>query len=74
MATDPVPALLALVRDQPDPRTVSNWITAYLGKRSARDKRLALQSLKLEFEARQSAEPRIAGLVLRVVEKLQADS
>ena len=53
---------------------MSNWITAYLGKRSARDKRLALQSLKLEFEARQSAEPRIAGLVLRVVEKLQADS
>jgi hypothetical protein len=70
MARDPGPALLALVQDKLDPRAVSQWITAYLGKRSTREKRLALQALQLEFQSRHSAEPRAAGLVLRVIENL----
>jgi hypothetical protein len=45
-------------------------IHAYLGKRTDREKRLALQALQLEFQSRLSKEPRAAGLVLRVVEKL----
>lgn len=73
MGADPIPALLALVRERPDPRAITNWIVAYLGKRSARDRRLALQTLRLEFEARQTADPRGSGLVLRVIEKLQTD-
>ena len=73
MATDPIPALLALVHDKPDPRVVSDWIVAYLGKRSGRDRRLVLQTLRLEFEARQTTEPRTAGLVLRVIQNLLTD-
>ena len=73
MGSDPVPALLALVRERPDPRAVTNWIVAYLGKRSARDRRLALQTLQLEFESRQAADPRESGLVLRVIQRLQTD-
>ena len=69
MATDPVPALLALVRDRPDPRAVSNWISAYLGKRAAPDRRRALETLRSEFASRLAADPRAAGLVLRVVER-----
>jgi hypothetical protein len=70
LARDPAPALLALVQDRLDPRAISQWITAYLGKRSDREKRLALQALQLEFQSRVIAEPRAAGLVLRVVQNL----
>lgn len=73
MARDPVPAVLALVQDKLDPRAVSQWITAYLGKRSPREKRLALQALQLEFQSRLATEPRAAGLVLRVIENLLAE-
>jgi hypothetical protein len=52
---------------------VTNWITAYLGKRSDRDKRLALQMLRMEFESRKATSPRAAGLVLRVIENLSAE-
>ncbi|MGZ6195990.1 MAG: hypothetical protein ACXWML_12275 [Candidatus Binataceae bacterium] len=72
MATDPVPALLALVKDRPDPRTASNWISAYLGKRAAPDRRRALAMLQSEFKARLAAEPRAATLILRVLEKIIA--
>jgi hypothetical protein len=72
MARDPGPALLALVQEKLDPRAVSQWITAYLGKRSEREKRLALQALQLEFQSRMANEPRSAGLVLRVIENLLA--
>ena len=72
MATDPVPALLALVKDRPDPRAASNWISAYLGKRPAPDRRRALEMLQTEFKARLTSEPRAAGLILRVVEKILA--
>ena len=72
MAADPVPALLALIKDRPDPRAVSNWITAYLGKRDAKDRKRALASLQAEFEARKAADPRGAGMVLGIVAKLQA--
>jgi hypothetical protein len=73
MAREPGPALLALVQEKLDPRAVSQWITAYLGKRTTREKRLALQALQLEFRSRQAAEPRAAGLVLRVIENLLAE-
>jgi hypothetical protein len=52
---------------------VTNWITAYLGKRSDRDKRLVLQMLRMEFESRKATRPRAAGLVLRVIENLSAE-
>ncbi len=61
---------MALVEDRLDPRVVSQWITAYLGKRPDREKRLALQALQLEFQSRLAATPRDAGLVLRVIENL----
>ncbi len=71
MATDPVPALLALIKDRPDPRAVSAWIIAYLGKRDAKDRKRALASLQAEFESRKAADPRGAGMVLGIVTKLQ---
>jgi len=73
MGADPIPALLALLGERPDPRAVTNWIVAYLGKRSARDRQTALQNLRVEFEARQAADPRGSGLVLKVIQRLQAD-
>jgi hypothetical protein len=73
MAKDPIPALEALLKDRLDPRVVSSWIAAYLGKRSDREKRLALQTLRMEFESRQATSPRSAGLVLRVIDNLLAD-
>jgi hypothetical protein len=73
MAKDPVPALEALLQAKLDPRVVSAWITAYLGKRPGREKRLALQALRMEFESRQTTSPRAAGLVLRVIDNLLSE-
>jgi hypothetical protein len=73
MTRDPGPALMALVQDKLDPRVVSQWIVAYLGKRSEREKRLALQALQMEFQSRATTEPRTAGLVLRVIQNLLDD-
>ena len=70
MAKDPVPALEALLKERLDPRVVSSWIVAYLGKRPDREKRLALEALRMEFQSRHSAEPRASGLVLRVIDNL----
>ena len=73
MAKDPVPALEALLQEKLDPRVVSGWITAYLGKRPDRERRLALQALRMEFQSRQAAAPRSAGLVLRVIDNLLSE-
>ena len=73
MAKDPVPALESLLKEKLDPRVVSAWITAYLGKRPGREKRLALQALRMEFQSRRAMAPRAAGLVLRVIDNLLAD-
>lgn len=72
MPTDPVPALLALIKDRPDPRAVSNWIIAYLGKRDAKEREKALMFLQKEFAARKAADPRGAGMVLGIVAKLMS--
>jgi hypothetical protein len=73
MAKDSDLSLSALLQDKLDPRVISQSITAYLGSRSNREKRLALQALQLEFQSRLAAEPRAAAVVLRVIESLLAD-
>ena len=70
-ATDPVQALLGLANEKPDPRAVSAWITAYLGKRPTDAKRAALHTLERAFMARPGGE-RATGLILRVIQKLSA--
>ena len=69
---DAVKDLIALAAATPDPRIVSNWIAAYLGKRPIESKREILKKLEAEFTARQknADERRAAGLILRCVEKV----
>jgi len=69
---DPVQDLLSLATATPDPRLVSNWIVAYLGKRSLESKREILKKLEGDFAARQAnaTEKRAASLVLRCVQKV----
>jgi hypothetical protein len=69
---DPVKDLLSLATATPDPRLVSNWIAAYLGKRPIESKREILKKLEGEFAARQvnANEKRAAGLILRCVQKV----
>ncbi|MGE4064411.1 MAG: hypothetical protein AB7E79_13675 [Rhodospirillaceae bacterium] len=72
---DPVKDLMALARATPDPRIVSNWIAAYLGKRPLDSKRDILKKLEAEFAARQNNinEKRAAALILRCVQKVGAN-
>jgi len=69
---DPVKDLMALATATPDPRLVSNWITAYLGKRPLDAKRDILKKLEADFAAREAnpAEKRAAGLIRRCVQKV----
>ena len=69
----PAQALIALAKERPDPRAVSSWIVAYLGKRSPKDQRTVLQSLAAEFDPSRAspADARAYGLIFRVVQQLQ---
>ena len=71
---DPVNDLLAVAQATPDPRAVSNWITAYLGKRPPAAKQTALQELARGVEKRTGGdrERRAATMVLHVIRKLQS--
>lgn len=69
---DPVKDLLSLATATPDPRLVSNWISAYLGKRPLESKREILRKLEGEFAAREANanEKRAAGMIRRCVQKV----
>ncbi|MGE3334412.1 MAG: hypothetical protein AB7I36_12275 [Rhodospirillaceae bacterium] len=69
---DPVQDLLSLATATPDPRLVSNWISAYLGKRPIESKREILRKLEAEFAAREANanEKRAAGMIRRCVQKV----
>lgn len=69
---DPIKDLMSLATATPDPRLVSNWIAAYLGKRPLDSKREILRKLEADFTARQAnpAENRAAGLILSCVQKV----
>lgn len=70
---DPAQTLLSMARDRPDPRMITDWLTAFLGKKPLEAKRAALAALAAEFsKPRPAADTRAAGLVLRVVQKVQA--
>ena len=70
---DAAQTLLAMAKDRPDPKMVTDWIVAYLGKKPLDARRAALTSLAAEFsKPRPPPETRAAGLILRVVQKLIA--
>ncbi len=72
---DPVPALVDLAKATPDPRAISNWLTAYLGTRPHDAKITALETLERAFEGRpgDAADLKAAALVLRIIQRLQQD-
>ena len=62
--------ILDVARDRPDPRTISNWLVAYLGTRPLKAKYAALSALESQMRAMAPPpEPRMSGLVLRVIQK-----
>lgn len=66
---------MSLATATPDPRLVSNWIAAYLGKRPLDSKREILLKLEADFTSRQAnpTEKRAAALILRCVQKVAAN-
>ncbi len=68
---EPVQMLIDVAKNTPDPRAVSTWLTAYLGTRPLQAKYAALSALESQVKALAS-DARIAGLVLRVIEKTRA--
>lgn len=74
MATDPVPSLLAIAKQTPDPRAVMKWLDAYLGTRPHDAKVSALKGLEQTFTALASgADTKAASLVLRMIQRTQGD-
>lgn len=70
---DPAQQLLALAKDRSDPKIVSNWVTAYLGKKSPDLRRSSLAALESAFaKPAAPADARAVGLILSVVRKIQA--
>lgn len=67
---EPLQMILDVARDRPDPRAVSNWLSAYLGTRPLKAKHAALSALESQLQTMApQPEPRIAGLLLRVIQK-----
>jgi hypothetical protein len=60
-----------MAKDRPDPKIVTNWLTAYLGKRPLEAKRAILNTLAQQAQRGTGADARTAGLVSRVIQKLQ---
>ncbi len=75
MATDPIPALLAVAKQTPDPRAIARWVDAYLGTRPLAAKLSALSALEAAFAAKQgdAADGRAAGMVVRIVQRMRGD-
>lgn len=73
MASDPVPTMIDMARARPDPKGVSQWLVAYLGKRPLDMKRDLLAACEAEIKANYAspADTRAATLVLRVIEKVR---
>ena len=74
VATDPVPSLLAIAKQTPDPRAVMKWLDAYLGTQPHDAKLSALQSLEHTFAALATgADAKAAALVLRMIQRTQSE-
>jgi hypothetical protein len=73
MASDPVPTMMNMARERPDPKAVSQWLTAYLGKRPLDMKRDLLARCEAEITAKHSgpADARAATLVLKTIQKIR---
>lgn len=65
--------LLGMAAERPDPRLVTNWLTAYLAARPKKAQKDALAAIASEMEKRKAdpVQQRAATLVLNVVKKLQ---
>lgn len=71
--SEPAQQLLSLAKDRSDPKVVANWVTAYLGKRDAKARKIALAGLEATFaKPAAPADARAVGLVLSVIRKIQA--
>ncbi len=74
MATDPVPSLLAIAKQTPDPRAVMKWLDAYLGTRPHDAKLSALKGLEQTFTTlANGADAKAASLVLRMIQRTQSE-
>ncbi len=73
MASDPVPTMMNMARERPDPKGVSQWLSAYLGKRPLKMKRDLLAGFEAEIKAKHSsaADVRAATLVLKMIERVR---
>ena len=67
--TEPVQMILGVAKDRPDPRAVSTWLSAYLGTRPLKAKYAALSALESQLQPLAATEPRVVGLILRVIQK-----
>ena len=70
---DAVPTMMEMAKARPDPKAVSQWLSAYLGKRPLEMKRALLDGFETEIKTKYaSAEhTRAATLVLKMIQKVR---
>lgn len=71
--TDAVQTMIGMAKDRPDPKAVSQWLVAYLGKRPLDMKRQLLATFETDIAKRYNAatDQRAATLVTKVIEKVR---
>jgi len=65
--------MMNMARERPDPKAVSQWLVAYLGKRPLEMKRDLLKTCEAEIASKYAgpADARAATLVLKTIQKVR---
>jgi hypothetical protein len=71
--TNAVETMMGMAKATPNPQAVSNWLTAFLGKRPLDMKRELLNTFETEVTSKYTAatDQRAATLVVKVIQKVR---
>lgn len=71
--SDAIQNMMRMAKDRPDPKGVSNWLVAFLGKRPRDMKRTMLTDFEAEVMRTYTApaDQRAATLVVKVIQKVR---
>jgi len=71
--SDAVQNMIKMAKERPDPKGVSNWLIAFLGKRPLKMKQDMLNAFESEISSTYNApaDQRAATLVVKVIQKVR---
>ncbi|MBL8631097.1 MAG: hypothetical protein JNM81_15795 [Rhodospirillaceae bacterium] len=71
--TNTVETMMGMAKDRPDPKAVSQWLVAFLGKRPLEAKKALLNTFETEIAHKYSgpSDVRAATLVTKTIQKVR---